>query len=531
MKMINLTINGTALSVEAGTTLLEAAKSLGVEIPTLCHLAQFTPHTNCMICTVHELKTGRLILSCATQVTEGMAIATDDERTRNARRDTLDLLLSEHLGDCEAPCTRTCPANMNIPLMIRQIKAGDFEQAIRTVKEDIALPAVLGRICPAPCEKGCHRKQHDNALSICALKRFVADTDMGKDSPYKPDIPAISGKNIAVVGAGPAGLSAAYYIARAGHHCVLFESSEKAGGLLRTSISDTTLPKSVLDTEIELILSLGVELKTGQALGRDFTLADIRYKYDAVALCLGESDPDKAIDSKLDYTPRGIAVNKESYEASIPGVFAGGNAVSVGKMAIRASAHGKLIAKSVDQYLNELPATNRSRAFNSSLGKFQDGETDEFLREAGTFDRIEAAGSFETGFDSHEAVKESERCFHCDCRKPKSCKLRRYATEYGSDQRRFRVGDRKRVRKVVQHELIVYEPGKCIKCNLCIDIARETGEEYGLSFIKRGFEVEMAVPFDESLQIGLKLAAEACAAACPTAALALRNNEERLSSD
>ncbi len=258
----------------AGSTVLAAAETLGIAIPTLCHVNGFKPNTSCMICVVHELKTDSLILACSMPAEEGMHIETDNERVREARKDTLDLLLSEHVGDCEAPCQRTCPANMNIPLMIRQIKERNFEEAIITVKKDIALPAVLGRICPAPCEKGCHRKYYDNPVSICSLKRFVADVDLAKESPYRADIKPKSGKKVAIIGAGPTGLSAAYYITQSGHECCIYDRNKKPGGLLQYGVPDEKLPKSVLDAEIEQILALGVELRMEKTHGKDFNLSE-----------------------------------------------------------------------------------------------------------------------------------------------------------------------------------------------------------------------------------------------------------------
>ena len=153
MKSVNITINNLDVSVPHNTTILDAASSLGIHIPTLCHLNGYEHSTSCMICIVHDIQSDRLIPSCSAVVEEGMTIETGNEKVIEARKDTLDFLLSEHIGDCEAPCFRACPARMNIPLMIRQIKDRQFEDAIITVKKNIALPAVLGGLCYAPGEK------------------------------------------------------------------------------------------------------------------------------------------------------------------------------------------------------------------------------------------------------------------------------------------------------------------------------------------------------------------------------------------
>ncbi|MFC1557950.1 2Fe-2S iron-sulfur cluster-binding protein [candidate division KSB1 bacterium] len=520
--MINLTINNRQLSTTDDSTILDAAKKLGINIPTLCHLNGFKPNTSCMICVVHELKTDSLIPACSMPVEEGMQIQTENERVKEVRKDTLDLLLSEHVGDCEAPCQRACPAKMNIPLMIRQIKEENFENAIITIKKDIALPAVLGRICPAPCESVCNRKYYDNSVSICLLKRFVADIDLAKKTQYCPSRKPSSGKKVAVIGAGPTGLSAAYYIAQFGHDCSVFDRNEKPGGLLRYAVPDEKLPRSVLDEEIDQILKLGVELRLEQTIGKKFNLSELNDEYSAVVLAVGKIDPVIFKNSGIELSPQGVVINRKTYETTVPGIFAGGNTVSEGKMAIRAVAHGKYIADSVNQFVNGWTITGHPQRFNSILGKLQDGETEEFIKEAEAFNRVMPAESLKSGYSVNEAVKESKRCFHCDCRKLESCKLRQYSGEYGANQRRFKSGQRKPFQKNVQHDLIIFEPGKCIKCNLCIEITKKAGEKLGFTFINRGFDVQLTVPFNESLKIGLQKVAKESVETCPTAALAWR---------
>ena len=120
--MVTVTINDRKVSLAPGSTILDAARELGIEIPTLCFLREYEPYTSCMICIVHDIDSDQLLPSCSARVVEGMRIETENEKIQTARKDTLDLLLSEHVGNCEAPCLRSCPAFMNIPLMIRKIK-------------------------------------------------------------------------------------------------------------------------------------------------------------------------------------------------------------------------------------------------------------------------------------------------------------------------------------------------------------------------------------------------------------------------
>ena len=162
--MVSIKINGINISVEPGTTILEAAKKLGFTIPTLCHNEELEHFNSCMICLVRDNNHRRLTPSCSTPVYEGMDITIEDEEIAEGRRIGLELLLSDHVGDCEAPCTIACPAHMDIPMMNRLLASGDFDKALKIVKQNIALPAVLGYICPAPCEGACRRKPIDGAV-------------------------------------------------------------------------------------------------------------------------------------------------------------------------------------------------------------------------------------------------------------------------------------------------------------------------------------------------------------------------------
>ena len=512
MSSIKIKINNREVTVPEGSTILEAAEKLNITIPTLCYLNGYERFTSCMICVVHEINSDRLLPSCSMTVEQGMEIETNNEKVREARKDTLDFLLSEHVGDCEAPCRRACPANMNIPLMIRQIKEKKFADAIITVKKDIALPAVLGRICPAPCEKACNRKSYDSPVSICYLKRFAADVDLALDSPYRPEIKKKSGKKVAIVGAGPTGLSAAYYLLQEGHECFIYDGNPQPGGMLRYGVPDEKLPKSVLDREIEQIFALGAKFYPEHLLGKDIYLEELKNKYDAVVLAIGNLEPKIFENSGIELSPRGIMVNKSTFETTVPGIFAGGNAVSEGKMAIRALAHGKDISYSVNQFLRNLPITGPPQRFDSRIGKLSDEELKELALSVSSVSSV-AKISFT------EAINESSRCFNCDCRKPDSCKLRQYADEYHANQRRFKLSTRKKFERIIQHDQVIYEPGKCIKCGLCVQITKKANEKFGLAFVNRGFEARIETPFKEPLSQALQKTAKECIEACPTGAL------------
>ena len=167
---MRITIDSIPVEVNEGATVMDAAALLGIEIPSMCWLPGHSNHPTCMVCLVKDAITGKFFPSCAMPVTEGMKIITSSADIMEARKEALELLLSDHAGDCEAPCRRSCPAFMDIPLMNRLIAAGDFKAALKIVREEIALPLVLGYICPAPCEKACHHAPLGGAVSICILK-------------------------------------------------------------------------------------------------------------------------------------------------------------------------------------------------------------------------------------------------------------------------------------------------------------------------------------------------------------------------
>ena len=151
--------------------------------------------------------------------------------------------------------------------MLRQIAGQQLREAIVTVKDAIPLPAILGRICPKPCEKGCRRQSAHGAVAVCQLKRFVADADLNSPSPYLPQRAAPTGKRVAIIGAGPTGLTAAYYLLRLGHAVTLLDDQPRPGGRLWNETSPEELPRNVLEAETELILRMGLDYRPGTARG------------------------------------------------------------------------------------------------------------------------------------------------------------------------------------------------------------------------------------------------------------------------
>ena len=198
------------------------------------------------------------------------------------------LLAMNRLDGCVAPCQQTCPAQINIPLYIDQIRKGDYEGAVATIRERNPLLLSCGRVCPHPCETNCRRGVEDEPVSINQLKRFVADYEMNSGARFPISKAPDTGKRVAVVGGGPAGLSCAFFLARLGHSVTIFEAMPKLGGMIRYGIPEYRLPKKTLDWEIEGILNLGIEVHTNVRFGFDFNLESlVAAGYDAMFMGIG----------------------------------------------------------------------------------------------------------------------------------------------------------------------------------------------------------------------------------------------------
>jgi formate dehydrogenase beta subunit len=429
---IKLTIDGVSVEVERGATVLGAAQSAGIYIPTLCYHPSLQPYGGCRLCIVEIENMRGLPTSCTTPATDGMKVTTNTSQLQELRRSFLQLILTEHpnacltchrrercgpydiclrhvsvnercvscpnnkqcelqylvdyigieevtlpykykelpadftreplirrdynlcvlcgrcvqmcadvrgigaIGfanrgfdtvvgtsfdrplqdsgcrfcgacvevcptgalmdteaaykpDCEweevaVPCKHACPAGINVPLYVYLIGEGKFQEALAIIREKVPFPGVLGRVCIHPCEEACRRSALNDPISIKFLKRFVADRDYGfwkhrarKLSP--------TGKKVAIVGSGPAGLTAGYYLAKAGHAVTVFEQFSKAGGMMRVGIPDYRLPPEVLDGEIDIIKEAGVDIKLNTRIESIDGLFD--QGYEAVFLALG----------------------------------------------------------------------------------------------------------------------------------------------------------------------------------------------------------------------------------------------------
>jgi NADPH-dependent glutamate synthase beta subunit-like oxidoreductase/ferredoxin len=742
--MITLTIDGRRVTVPPETSVLDAARWLGIRIPTMCHVPAIEPAASCFLCAVQIEGRRTLSPSCAMPVAEGMVVATDSADVRTVRKMALELLLSDHAGECVAPCAAKCPAGLDIPGFVKGVATGDTREAMQVIGRSLALPGSLGRICPRLCEQACRRCDLDQGLAIGALHRYAADQDRAGAAPLLPARAPATGKAIAIVGAGPAGLAAAWYLLQQGHVCTLFDAHPLPGGMLRYGIPAFRLPKDALDAEIAGLRTLGAHFRMGARWGEDFTLAELRGTYDAVFVatgaqhaqglrCHGEEhalsgigfleqvaqgnppplgddvvvlgggntavdcarsairlgarnvrilyrrsrqempclmeevdaaeaegvhvdllvapvrldvvgqtpwsarvppDPQRptgasaadqgvrpthesmplsvggvggsacelpasddrgsdrdasigaatvrerylltcqrmtlgapdasgrrapvplegsefalrcstaiaaigqsveralAVREGLRVTAWGIAADVGTLATNLPGVFAGGDAVLGADLAVRAVAAGRIAATSIHQYLTGQAVTGEPAIAGIAMQPVDDAERAAIFRAIESAARVRAPeipmerrlASFdevEQALPHPDAVREARRCLSCGCRKADCCLVRSLATEYDVDVYRF-AGQRRRFSQDLSHPEIIYEPGKCISCDACVRIAAAAGEELGLAMIGRGFDVAVAVPFGRPLSEGLRHAAQRCAAACPTGALALR---------
>ena len=287
MSEIKITINGVQCVGQKGQTILEIAEANGIFIPTLCHLATAKHYGACGVCVVEGENLPKLMRACSTVPADGWVLSTETSRVKQARKIALELLMSDHDGDCKGPCHLGCPAHTDVQGYVKQIALGNDHEAVKIIKDKIPLPASVGRVCPHPCENDCRRGLVEQPLSIAYLKAFAADNDLASENPFKPEVAASTGKKVAIVGGGPAGLTAAYQLAVKGHAVTVLDMMPEMGGMLRYGIPEYRLPKAVLAAEVASIAALGVEMKNNVKVGTDVTLESLRAEFDAVLVAVG----------------------------------------------------------------------------------------------------------------------------------------------------------------------------------------------------------------------------------------------------
>ncbi len=436
MDAITLTINGREVKAERGATVLEAARSADIYIPSLCYypnlkpLPEVVPDMACQLCLVEV--DGRIVLSCTTKVLEDMKVETETSRVKELRRRKLtDILRSvarnergvlypwdgicelqtvlNHIGVgelppyipkklpvredglfflrdhnlcilCERcvrvcddirglraiefafPCYRACPAGIDIPRYIRLIARGRLSTALAVIREKVPFPGVLGRVCIHPRETDCQRGlEVDKPLRIRMLKRFAADNSDDSWKKLSKRLPP-TGKSVAVVGSGPAGLTAAFYLVKLGHKVTVFEALPKSGGMMLVGIPGYRLPRQVLNSEIEEIKSIGVEIRLNTRIDSLDSLFE--GGYDAVFLGLGahaeirlgvEGESLPGVIGAVEFLRRGNLGERVEVGERV-GIVGGGNvAIDTARMSLRFGA--KKVTIFYRRTRNEMPAS------------------------------------------------------------------------------------------------------------------------------------------------------------------------------
>ncbi|MDR2814266.1 MAG: (2Fe-2S)-binding protein [Prevotellaceae bacterium] len=450
---MNITINNREVPVAEGETLIEVARREGFSVPSLCYAANAQHRSSCMVCVVKNCATGQIIPSCSALVSEGMQIETDSEEVRLTRTLSLELLLSDHRADCEAPCRVACPAGFDVAAMNRLYDRERYEEALELLRDSLVIPATLCYICAAPCEKVCRRGDLGSAVAIREVKKEL----VSKAAAKKIRQPASNGVSVAVIGANPAGLSAAYHLRKQGYEVTVLD---KFSSILAPHIPAEQVPADTLSLEVEALKAMGIAF----TCSAENPQPD---EYRGVVAAV-HNNPD----------PQWVAPATKS------------------KQPARLVLEGRRMAEQLHAALSpdkKATAGQDAKMFNSAYSRFSDSEK-----------RILAAQQLERGNRS--------ACLYCDCDKKVACKLRRYATEYGIKSSRYAKSSIcEALKRQAAGEGMWFEQAKCIKCGLCV-----YNSNNGFTFKNRGFVMQVALP-EESVGNVTKNLADLC----PTGALTL----------
>jgi ferredoxin len=498
MPRIRIQLDGRTVEAEAGMTILQAAEQAGIEIPSLCYRRGLEPCTSCYVCVVGIAGRNGLSPSCATKAEEGMVVDCSSSDVHAARQTALELLLSDHVGDCVGPCELACPAGLDIPAMLRWLQQGNADQARRLVMQDLAFARTLGAFCQGFCEKACRRSRHDAPLAIRRLHQAMTNDDRNKNQDTCEAASGCQKRDrgaVVVIGFSAVAVSAAYYLALDGYRVKLLTTGRP---LAAEVLAAHPQAGQQLQADLAELAKLGVDLN--EAPDSQIELRAIRSTCDALIVA------DETLASRV--TP----------EDEANGIF---RADRSPKYLVQAVGLGRSLAARADGFLAATAAPRKH--FNIHMGNLQEGELERFLEQCpdhGKLARLPESGA--EALSPAELTQEAGRCLHCDCRDKHECRLRLFSAQYQASPHHF--GAPRRHFEQKADDQIVYESGKCIACGLCVQVSTRSGCRPGLAFIGRGFGMRVEVPGGGSVSSALGDAAAECIKACPTGALARRKD-------
>lgn len=504
--MVKLTIDNKNIEVREGTRLIDAARDNGISIPSLCYKKELPHFTSCMLCIVKDKHTGKAIPSCSATVEDGMNIDASGPEVIALRRDALSLLLTEHRAECEAPCKVVCPVGLNIPLMNRYIRNGEFSMASQLIYFEMGMPESLCTVCPKYCENACRRKMIDAPVAITSIKHFTTASSGPVPATRQVEKPA----KIAIIGAGASGLTAAFNLAKYGHSCIVFEKSDRVGGTILTELSDRGCKAGLLDNEVNFLIASGIDIRLNTAIDVIGLEKDLIPEYDAVINASGaniNSDKVQAIDSTIQF-------DGDTRKIGDKYLFNVGSAVKQDKQVIRRIGNAKRSTEVINNFLQSGKLIKVKKRFNSTIGKIEEDEKKEWLKEC-----PEDTQRYSDPRSKDECIAEALNCMHCDCRAIDNCQLREMAESLNVGNPKMKLVNHPIEKKINLTNKLIFENSKCIKCGLCVRVSQDETNNPSLCFTGRGFVSKVAEPLTADFDSILPGGADRVINVCPTGAL------------
>lgn len=496
---IIFTLNGEELSARAGQSVLSAALEQGRSIPHLCAVEGLSSGGGCGLCLMEVRGRNGLMRSCSTLPWDGMCAETNTQRVRRARQGALALLLGEHDGDCAAPCTLACPAHIDCQSFLRHIADGDMQGAFGVLMKSLPVPGAVGLVCAQPCGRACRRGLVDRPVNIGRLQVLAAEENRRSAQPWRPEREDSTGKRAAVVGGGACGLTAAWFLALAGHEVTLLDEKPLMGGSLRDALAENQDGQALLDWEIEQIAAAGVKMEVRHAVS-SAELDVLLGQYDAVLLTMGARGPD----GEAPPAPGGFSLLESgafsAYSLSVPAAAAGTGAAA---------------AAGLDAYLKGAKAERKPRPCSRRRV------------EADTYGDVRPAEEVRLDCERPaQDVLESEagRCMSCGCGAYPDCGLLRCANELSVRQSIPELRKARPDRGIQPRPGgMAYDAGKCIRCGICVRTCEEIAGKGMLSFVGRGMSVRVLALPDTDSADAVCGHCRRCSELCPTGALTLRD--------